>query len=395
MKKLRLTVYAFLCVCSLNAQTIYKDFESRKLQATRELKIHLPENYDLNSDVKYPVILVFDGDYLFEPVVGQVAFQTYFDKMPDAIVVGLLQGKNRFYDSYHDEVTGLPTEFGARFYEFISMELMPYLDKTYNTSKFKVAIGHDVMANFMNAFLLKDMPLFKAYVNLSPDFVGQMRGHVSNRLRWLKEDIFYYMVTSDKDIAPLRQGILTANEHFKTLDNNTFNYYFDDFSEESHYTLVTGALSQALDKIFELYKPISDREFKNEVLPFKGTLDTYLSQRYNRIEALFGVHKPISEDEFEKIISAAEQRKDLASIEKIGKMAHLQDPATSYGMYYMALYAERTGKTKRAIKLYESALGLESTSHINKELILASLEGLTEVADGYQTEMDSQALNSN
>lgn len=381
MKKALLFIPILLCSISITAQTIYEQFESRRLNATREIKIRLPKNYDENSELKYPVILVFDGDYLFEPVVGQVAFQTYFDKMPEAIVVGLLQGKERFYDSYHDEVTGLPIEFGARFYEFISTELMPYIDRNYKTSKFKVAVGHDLMGNFMNAFLLKDNPLFKAYVNLSPDFKGQMDVNVSNRLKWLKEDIFYYMVTSDNDIAPLRSGILEANNNLKQLDNKALKYYFEDFTGDSHYTLVTGALSQALDKIFELYKPISDREYKEDILTYNGTLDTYISKRYKRIEDLFGIHKPIGEDEFEKIIRAAEQRKDVASLEKIGKLANKQDPNTSYGTYYMALHAERIGKIKRAIKLYESALNLESTPHINKDLILSNLEGLTLAVD--------------
>ena len=388
MKKALLFLFILLCSISVDAQTIYENFESRKLNSTRELKIRLPKNYDADSDLKYPVILVFDGDYLFEPVVGQVAFQTYFDKMPESIVVGLIQGKDRFYDSYHDEVTGLPIEFGARFYEFISTELIPYIDRNYKTSKFKVAVGHDLMGNFMNAFLLKDNPLFKAYINLSPDFIGDMDVNVSNRLKWLKEDIFYYMVTSDDDLAPLRNGILDANQKLQKVDNKALKYYFDDFTGDSHYTLVTGALSKALDKIFELYKPISDREFQEDILTYEGTLDAYISNRYKKIEDLFGINKPISEDEFEKIIKAAEQRNDVASLEKIGKLANKQDPKTSYGTYYMALHAERIGKTKRAKKLYESALDLESTAHINKDLILLKVEGLTVAADDNESDID-------
>lgn len=388
MKKNLLFLFIMLCAMSINAQTIYETFHSRKLNTTRDLKIRLPENYDPSSHLKYPVIIVFDGDYLFEPVVGQVAFQTYFDKMPESIVVGLVQGKERFYDSYHDEVTGLPIEFGARFYEFISTELIPHIDHHYKTSKFKVAVGHDLMANFMNAFLLKDNPIFKAYVNLSPDFKGEMDENISSRLEWLREDIFYYMVTSSDDVVPLRNGILEANKKMKGVDNTALKYYFEDFDGHSHYTLVTGGLSQALDKIFELYKPISDREFKEDILTYKGTLDTYISQRYKKIEDLFGISKPISEDEFEKIVKAAEQRDDVESLQKIGKLANKQDPTTSYGTYYMALHAERIGKTKRAKKLYESALDLESTPHINKDLILLKVEGLTVAGDDKESDID-------
>lgn len=388
MKKYLLFPFILLCCITINAQTIYEHFESRKLNSTRELKIQLPQNYDADSNLKYPVILVFDGDYLFEPVIGQIAFQTYFDKMPEAIVVGIIQEKDRFYDSYHDEVSGLPIEFGAKFYEFISTELIPYIDYKYNTSKFKVAVGHDLMANFMNAFLLKSDPLFKAYINLSPDFVGQMDENVANRLKWLKDDVFYYMATSEDDIVPLRNGIREADQKFAQLNNKAVKYYFEDFVGDSHYTLVTGALSQALDKIFELYKPISDREFKEDILTYEGTLDTYISRRYKKIEDLFGIKKHISEDEFEKLVKAAEQRDDIASLEKIGKLANKQDPTSSYGTYYMALHAEKLGKTKRAKKLYETALDLESTAHINRDLILTKVEGLVYAVDDTESDID-------
>ena len=196
------------------------------------------------------------------------------------------------------------------------------------------------------------------------------------------------MVTSSDDVVPLRNGILDADQKLKQIANRALKYYFEDFEGHSHYTLVTGGLSQALDKIFELYKPISDREFKEDILTYEGTLDTYISMRYKMIEDLFGISKPISEEEFEKIVQAAEQRDDLASLEKIGKLANKQDPTTSYGTYYLALHAERVGKTKRAKKLYESALDLEATPHIDKDLILLKVEGLAVAGEDKESDID-------
>src|SRR5690606_20834885 len=162
MKNVFIFVACLLLSSVVFAQVKYEKFESRKLNTTRQLKIKLPKNYDPSSEVKHPVIVVFDGDYLFEPVVGQVSFQTYFDEMPESIIVGIVQGYERFYDSYFDEITGLPIESGARFYQFVGEELLPYIDANYNTSKFRVAIGHDIMGNFINSFLVSDQPLFQA-----------------------------------------------------------------------------------------------------------------------------------------------------------------------------------------------------------------------------------------
>ncbi len=387
MKKV-LTFVALLFVSIAFSQIKYEKFESRKLNTTRQLKIKLPKNYDPNSELKHPVIIVFDGDYLFEPVVGQVSYQTYFDEMPESIVVGIVQGYERFYDSYFDEVTGLPIESGARFYQFVGEELLPYLDSKYNTSKFRVAVGHDIMGNFINSFLVSDQPLFQAYINLSPDLKGNMDENVANRVKYMKNDVFYYLATSDEDIASIRKTVTALDSQLKTSESKALTYYFDELKGDSHYTLVTGALSKALDQIFDIYKPLDEKELKEKVLTYEGTLDEYVEKRYNRIEDLFGIHKPITEEEFEKIVKVADERKDLASLEKLGKLANKKLPTSSLGNYYLALHAERIGKNKKAVKYYESALALNEMQHINKDFIMSQVEKLKLTAEETTEEIE-------
>jgi predicted alpha/beta superfamily hydrolase len=375
----------FLCT-SIFAQIKFEKFESRRLNTTRQLKIRLPKNYDPSSKIKHPVIIVFDGDYLFEPVVGQVSYQTYFDGMPESIVVGVVQGFERFYDSYCDESTGLPIDSGARFYEFIREELLPYIDKNYNTSKFRVAIGHDVMGNFINSFLVSDKPLFQAYINLSPDFRGVMNENVVNRVKYIKDDVFYYLATSDADIASIRSTVVATNEQLKNTDNKAFTYYYDELKGDSHYSMVPGALSKAMGQIFDIYKPLGEKELNEKVLNYEGSLDGYIEKRYSRMESLFGIHKTITLEEFEKVAKVAEERDDLESLEKLGKLANKELPNSSLGTYYLALHAEKTGKNKKAVKLYESALTLEETALFNREFILSQVEKLKLVTEENEDE---------
>tara|TARA_B100000809_G_scaffold232268_1_gene248015 strand:- start:1878 stop:3059 length:1182 start_codon:yes stop_codon:yes gene_type:complete len=393
MKKAYLFIFSLLFVVQSFAQVTYEEFESRKLNSKRELKIKLPDNYDPDSDLKHPVIIVFDAEYLFDPVSGQVSYQTYFDEMPESIIVGVIQGKERFYDSYFDEVSGLPFESGDRFYKFIDQELIPYIDSKYNTSKFKVAVGHDLMGNFINSFLFQDTPVFQAYINLSPDFKGSMSQNVATRLDWLENDVFYYMATADEDIKPIRDRIRQTNEDLKRLENQNLTYYFDELIGDSHYTLVTGALSKALDRIFELYKPLDEKELKEKAFSYEGTLDDYIVDRYKRIDDLFGIFKPISEEELQQLITIADQREDIESVYKLGKLANKLNPSSSFGTYYMALHAEKLGKTKKALKLYESALTLDNMAHINREFIMAHLEDLKVVEEDTVTEDEDDEEN--
>ncbi|WP_296317971.1 alpha/beta hydrolase [Winogradskyella sp. UBA3174] len=393
MKKTILIVLLFFLSIPIIAQIRYDEINSPNLNVARQLKIKLPKNYDPSSELKHPLIIVFDGDYLFEPVAGQVDFQTYFDDMPGSIVVGIVQGDERYYDGYCDEVTGLPKEGGLRFHNFISDELIPYLDNNYNTSKFRVAVGHDLMGNFINSYLFKEDPLFQAYVSISPDLSGTVKDYLGKRLESFRDDIFYYMATSDKDMPGIRASVLTANSQISEVKNQFLTYYFDDFKNETHYTLVTSAISRSFDKIFELYKPLREKELEEKVLPYEGTLDDYLVDRYDRIQKLFGIKKEITEEEFEKVVKVAEQREDLESLEKIGKLAKKLNPESLLGTYYLAQYAEKIGKTKKAKKLYESALTLNDVSHINRDFIFSKIDELTVVDTDEEGEEDNDEDN--
>ena len=380
MKKHLLISCVVLFSTSLFSQTIYKELPSRSLNTTRDIKIKLPDNYDPESPIKHPVIIVFDGDYLFEPVLGQVHFQTYFKEMPESIVVGIVQGEERFYDGYFDELTGMPFESGKRFYDFVQNELLPYVDDNYNTSPFRVAIGHNMMANFINSYLFTDEPVFQAYINISPDYKGTMSSNLATRLGHLKNDVFYYVATSDKDVPGIRNNIRETSSVLKTLDTQKLTFYYDELKGDSHYTLVTGALSKALDKIFEIYKPLDEKEINEKVLTYDGTLDDYIVNRYERIEEYFGIIKPITEEEFSKIATIAEERDDLESLQNIGKLANKQDPNSLLGTYYLALHAEKIGKNKRATKYYESALLLGETTIIDKDYIKSKIESIQQLA---------------
>ncbi|MBT8324456.1 MAG: esterase [Winogradskyella sp.] len=381
MRTMLLVLLSLFVVAQSFSQTTYKEIKSSKLNDVRQLKIKLPKDYNPDADIKYPVIVVFDGDYLFEPIAGQVDFQTYFDDMPPSIIVGVIQGNNRFYDGYVDALSGLPTESGLRFYNFVEQELIPFIDKNYRTSPFRVAVGHDLMGNFINAFLFKENPAFQAYVCISPDLSGTVKDYLAERLDYFNKDIFYYMATAEHDIREIRHTILDINAAIKNVENENLTYYFDDFEDEKHYTLVSGAIAKSFDKIFNIYKPIREKEIQEKVVTYEGTLDKYLIDRYSKIEDLFGITKVIEEEEIEKVLKVAEDREDLESIFKLGKLAQKLYPKSSLGSFILALHSEKSGKNKKAMKLYKTALDLEETSHITKEYIMSQVEKLSVAVD--------------
>jgi len=377
MKRTLLCALMLTMLTTAFPQATYETFDSFNLNSERKIKIQLPKNYDAASYIKHPVILVFDGDYLFEPVAGQVSYQTYWDDMPESIVVGVMHEKTRFYDTYHDEVTGLPKEFGAEFFQFIGQELLPYIDKKYNTSSFRVAVGHNMTANLANSFIFKDTPMFSAIVNISPDFTNTMIENTIERLKTIDKDIIYYLSTSKKDVEHIRNSVVYTHDVLNDIDNKHLSYYFDEFEDGKHYAYAPQAIAKSLDKIFDLYKPLRTKELKEKVMTYEGTLDKYLEEKYDNIEKLFGVVKEIPKSDFDKVASVANKREDASSLQKLGKLANKRHPDDLLGNYYLAQHAEKIGKEKKARKYYESALELNDVSHIDREFILSRVEELS------------------
>ena len=97
MLKIKVLILFFLINTSFS-QTIYESFESEFLNDSRELKIQLPRNYDDNAKKIYPLIIVLDGDYMFEAVSGSVDYLSYWGDIPDSIIVGINQIDSRYDD---------------------------------------------------------------------------------------------------------------------------------------------------------------------------------------------------------------------------------------------------------------------------------------------------------
>ncbi|MCB0445182.1 MAG: alpha/beta hydrolase-fold protein [Gelidibacter sp.] len=370
MKKMIMVFLLCIMAKTVQSQVNYETIESSKLGESRELKILLPRGYSKDDAKKYPLIIVLDGDYLFEPVAGDVDYYSYWEDIPDAIVVGVNQVDKRFDDCMYSEQNSLPIEKGADFFEFLGMELIPYLNKNYKTENFRVIVGHGETANFINYYLLKENPVFQAYVVLSPDLAPQMNAYLTERFKTLQSKIFYYLATSDNDVKSINEKTVALNTSITTIDNKNLLYNFDNFEGPSHYSLPAHAIPKALESIFFVFQPISKKEYTNTILKLEGNPVEYLQEKYQTIKDLFGIDKPISINDFKAIAAAIEKNKKFEYYEDLGKLARKQYPETLLGHYYLARYYEEIGEPKKAMKTYQSAYVLDEIGGITKDLML-------------------------
>lgn len=373
MKKCLLLLFCFSLTSNLTSQVIYEEFISSKLGETRQLKIQLPRNYETNTKKVYPVVLVFDGDYLFEPVAGNVDYYSYWEEMPEAIVVGILQDRTRDTDGFYGE-SYFPEETGAIFFEFVGMELMPYIDRKYRTAKFILAVGHEFTANFINYYLFKDPPLFNGYLSLSPDLAPLMETRIPQRLAAMPQKIFYYLATGTNDLRPIREITLELHKGMSEIKRDNIHYYFDDFEGASHYSLVGKAIPAALEDIFSVYRPISKKDYDEIILKLETPVFDYLQDKYKTIEDLFGFKTKVRENDIFAIASAAERKKEWSSLEKVAQLAIREHPNTVLGHYYLGRFLEETGQPRRAMRAYMGAYELEEVGFITFDVLLDRAE---------------------
>ncbi len=370
MYKTLLLICLFIAPNLFTAQTVYKSLKSSKLGEERQLKIQLPRNYDKNKEKSYPVLIVLDGDYLFEPVAGNVDFYSYWEDIPEMIVVGINQSNSRDSDAFYDDQRFLPSETGAKFFEFLGMELMTYLDAQYRTAPFRVVVGHDYTANFINYYLLKENPLFQGYINISPDLAPEMAERVVTALTKSENRIWYYLATAEEDIPALKEDIISFDNQLKNIENKNLNYYFDNFPKSSHYTMAGKSIPKAIEQIFEIYRPISIFEYNRNLLQTSVSALDYLVEKYDNIKGLYHIDKQIRLNDFMAVYNAIEKTEKWEELEGLSKLANKHYPKTMLGTYFEARFEEETGSPKKAMRSYQRGYGLESIAFLTTDFML-------------------------
>ena len=365
--------YFLICVIapfSMTSQVIYETLQSSKLGESRDIKIQLPRNYDPEGDIIYPLIVVLDGDYMFEPVIGNVDYHSYWGDMPKSIVVGINQSETRDSDLSYSAETFFPSDEGSRFFEFVSMEVIPYMNERYLTSEFRIIIGHDQSANFLNYYLFKEKPLFRGYIVLSPDLAPQMTNRLLERLATAQEDTFYYLATGDNDADQLKEGIIALDNGIKVIENSKLHYRFDNFQDADHYSLVGLGIPKAINEIFGLYKPISRQEYTEKILTYQGSPYEYLMKKYEDIDFFYGFEKKVVENDIRAIAAAAKKKGDLEALKDLSKLARKEYSESMISAYYMGMYYEMDGNAKKALQSYQSGLLLKESEFITKDMLL-------------------------
>jgi hypothetical protein len=377
MKKTSLLLCLFSAIFTYS-QKITEEVFSPKLNENREITIGLPASYLTNTTKKYPLLVVLDGDYLFDPFQGALNYGAYWDDLPEVIIVGIGQNKNneRETDCAVDPTTGLPDEKGTKFFEFISLELVRYMEDKYRIAPFKIIAGHDVTAGFLNYYLYKERPLFDAYISMSPELPESMEKNIPDRFAVLEQPIYYYQSTADGDVKKMQARIKALDAAVKTSKKPNVNYQFDEFKGASHYSLVLHSIPNALYQFFALYQPISTAEFLEKIVVLPSGYVDYLTNKYQILEKSLNIKMPIRINDFKAIEAAILKNNAFDEFDKLSEVSKKQYPKSMLSDYHKGMFYEKTGDFKKAAKAYQTAFQKEEIGDLTKDMMLDKADEL-------------------
>ncbi len=248
---------------------VIDEIQSAKLAEKRILNIYLPEGYDKNDAVKYPVIYLLDGsaDEDFIHVVGLVQFNNFswVNRVPKSIVVGIANVDRKRDFTYPttieaDKKRYLTAGKSQNFIAFIEQELQPYIEKKYKTTASKTIIGQSLGGLLAAEILLKKPTLFNKYIIISPslwwDNASLLKQSSDVLQNTFKQETDVYIGVGKEGLTPSdtpRVMEVDANllvEKIKETISKNVKVYFDYLPQEDHATITHQAVFNAFRLLY-------------------------------------------------------------------------------------------------------------------------------------------------
>lgn len=188
---------------------------SNILNEEKAVFIGLPEHF--NDSTEYPVIIVLEGEILFETIAPMTRLMASVNEIPECVVVGIPLN-NRHLD-YAPVISSVPESGNAdKMLRFYHDELFPLLAEKYHCTKDRIIWAHSGLGG-----------IFCTYLLLGPD--NQFDGIFSSspNLKWVKEyidssDAFDKLAKKDTVFYYLTFGSNEAEDYMGSMFHHVFKF---------------------------------------------------------------------------------------------------------------------------------------------------------------------------
>lgn len=286
--------FLLLAICLLTYITTAQELNSPKrdslfssvLNEDRALSIYLPPSYYTTNE-KFPVLYILDGDYNFMYVSGLIELQSSISNtIPELIVVAISgKGTKQYRKDCKPNVKGAKDAGTADMtLGFIQDELLPYINKNYRVSDYKILGGHSIGGLFVTYAALTKPTLFNNYIAISPALWWEKNAINKIAKETIKKNSDYqtnaYMsLANEKGMGVADFLKHVSDKHFK----------FKQFPDENHNSVGSPTYVWALKDIFKTWK--GEEEFYTSADDYKAHLlktKAFYGSHFNASNELLG-----------------------------------------------------------------------------------------------------------
>jgi tetratricopeptide (TPR) repeat protein len=276
------------------------------------------------------------------------------EMIPEMILVGI--SNTEAASSYMPVNSKGETNEGLHFTEFLSKELIPYIDQNYRTENFRILYGQSNTGLFTVYVLLTEPSLFNAYIAASPslgwclDFMKEKVKEAFSMDRARFNNEYLYMNYGGKDIQWLvSEPLLDFYEFLENSAPKGLNLLLETLPKDGHVPVTS--LNNGLLFIFPDF--LASDDLKAQGFEAKDRHFAALSKRYGL---------PLQAPEeviFDMCYTPIRSKKYSEAIE-LFKVLLERYPASLRGYFFMGEAYRYKGELMQAEKMYKKCLELDT-----------------------------------
>lgn len=278
---------------------------SKLLDQDRRLKVYVPNDY--SSDKSYPVIYLTDAGYSpnFEVVVQYLKQLLNFEVIPSCVIVGIEQ-VNR-----HDELDVYFSEKGQLFRDFIFDEVVPFVNKQYNTSDFNMLIGHSDGATYTHLLMTSENSPFRGFISISEAVFNNQLETIANFLKSYKNDqnLYWFVANGTYDAEFRIDSGKQIDSVVKSNQNSRIHYQQETYLAD-HNNLVAKSVLDGIQFIFKDYQHLNNPQLVDSLNNSGANPIIFWKDYTSKIFNSYGVELEMNDYDFYTLADMAVSQKD-------------------------------------------------------------------------------------
>ena len=345
MQVLLSILFLMMASTCLPQQLIRDSLFSTSLQKEVSFEVWLPKNY--SNTEKHLVLYSFCYDD-FDMYCGILSSFVNFNRIPPVIAVNAHVKFTEYGYNYASEKL---SKKGDTYTAFLTTELIPYIEKKYNTSDFRIALGHSYTAAYAN-YLLKNNPgLFRGYIAISHE-KPEIKIDYTQSIKNISTPSYYFLATAGLDLPKRIQFSNQLYNEFIQVKNQNLKTKISHFATADHNSVRAYAFTAALEFIFKDYISYPDHSPDDYIKDHKiiGVKEFFnKTMKHNEYYYSYGLNNSANNINF--FLELASANKDTAAFTYIENYSLLHNPDGNI-LEFLGYYNNEAGNAEKAKALF-------------------------------------------